>query len=230
MATEFPVTDEEIVALRVKLLRALASSTYPKESIGPIAANHKVTVDDVKSLVDGYGYPDKKMMAQAALELAVGGNPKPASPQQLVARRTAPPPDLSKADPPGWVIESVLADGEKASKARTRRLAVKIREQIAELRGLVNSEREEKKAAEKAAAEKARLLAEVKELEEQLAAKKAALRTPVKKASGTPAAKSDNAAIRAWAATQDMECPGFGRVPAAVREAYEAALSPEAGQ
>lgn len=239
---EFPVKDEDIKALRLKVLRALAVATYPKEAIAPLASQHGLTVPDLKSLIDGHGYPDKAAMARHVIELSNGtAVPAPADkPQRPLAAPAvvgAPPqfevfPRASATTPglPDARIETLLNAASKSEKARTRRLGVRVHELVAELRGLVNTEAQEREASAKERAEKERLLAEVKQLEEQLAAKKAALRTPVKKASGTPAAKSDNAAIRAWAATQDIECPGFGRVPAAVREAYEAAAHPEAGQ
>jgi hypothetical protein len=194
---EFPVNDEDIKALRLQILRALAVATYPKEAIGPLAAKH--------------GYPDKAEMARRVIELSgsVPAIPRPLPPAPGNTRSPGGPLDLPRAsnattpgsvEPPNLTHGTLLVAGEKSPKARTRRLAARIRAELAELRGLVQ------------------LLAEVKKLEEELAAKKAALRTPVKKA-----AASDNAAIRAWAAAKGIECTAFGRVPAAVREAYEAA-------
>lgn len=236
---EFPVNDEDIKALRVKLLRALAASTYPKEAIGPIAANNKLTVGDVKSLVDPYGFPDKVEMARHVLELtgeavAAPAAPSAARPPQRPPAERAPGGPLvpsqtlalDQAPPtvqvvPDQRVETLLNAASKSEKARTRRLGVRIHELIAELRGLVNSETAEREAAAKAAAEQAKLQAEVKQLEEQLAAKKAALSgKPKSTASALPAPPKD---IRAWAAANGVDCPAFGRLPGGVVAAYTAA-------
>jgi hypothetical protein len=256
---EFPVNDEDIKALRLRLLRALAAAQYPKEAIGPIAANNGLQVGDVKSLVNGYGYPDKGEMARHVIELS-GGKPAgpPATPQQVVARRPEPLPTITREQVVGPArpavsvapvpeqpaerpplsdaaaaalgvktdtrVETLLSAASKSSKARTRRLGVRIHELVAELRGLVNTETAEREAAEKAAAEQAKLRAEVEQLEQQLSAKKALLdkpssRTPKQAAAdGTPPKE-----IRAWAAANGIECPAVGRLPGAVVEAYEAA-------
>lgn len=244
---EFPVSDEDIKALRLKLLRALAASQYPKEAIGPIAANNGLTVGDVRSVVEAYGYPDKAEMARHVIELS-GGQPvarPPATPQEIVARRTDPPAppkfEVFKRGeeiaaeptvlgiPMDARVETLLNAARKSGKARTRRLGVKIHELVAELRGLVNSEAAEREEAEKAAAEKAKLRAEVEALERQLAAKKALLngkpaRAPKPKSAATgPIAEASPKEIRAWAAANGVECPAMGRVPAAVVTAFEAA-------
>lgn len=256
---EFPVNDADIKALRLKLLRALAAAAYPKEAIGPIAANNGLQVGDVKSLVGAYGYPDKAEMARHVIELS-GGKPagSPAAPPQVVARRPAPLPTITREQVVGPAravvsiasvpeqpaerpplsdaaaaalgvktdtrVETLLNAASKSSKARTRRLGVRIHELVAELRGLVNTETAEREAAAKAEEEKAKLRAEVEELEQQLSAKKALLGKPSSRASkpaavaGTPPKE-----IRAWAAENGVECPAFGRIPGSVVEAYAAA-------
>lgn len=231
--TNFPVSDDDIRALRVKVLRALAAAQYPKEAIGSIATNHQLTVPDVKSLVENYGWPDKSEMARFAIELTGGGDPRPVRPRPAPAvngdAAAVPRTPVPTPPPVDYRVDTLLAAGEKSSKARTRRLAVRIREQVAELRGLINSESAEREAAEKAAAEKERLRAEVKQLEEQLAAKRAALRegqqarrtAAVSSAAQGPASR--NAEIRDWASSQGIELNGRGRIPAAVVAAYDEA-------
>lgn len=231
----FPVKDDEIKALRIKILKALGVSQYPAQSIGSVASNNNLMVGDVKALVEGYGWPDPKAMASAAKELAAGQDPAtPVSPQELAARRTATlkettaAPVVRRADaaPPssqvGFTVDGLLGVGEKSEKARTRRLATKIREQVAELRGLVNTEAAEREAAEKAAAEKERLRAEVEQLEAQLAEKKAQL-SGKKKLAASRDRNGDAKQIREWAAAHSVDCPAFGRIPGDVREAYELA-------
>ena len=252
---EFPVNDADIKALRLKLLRALAAAAYPKEAIGPIAANNGLQVGDVKSLVGAYGYPDKAEMARHVIELSGG---KPAAPPQVAARRPEPLPTITREQVVGPArpvvsvasvpeqpaerpplsdasaaalgvktdtrVETLLNAASKSSKARTRRLGVRIHELVAELRGLVNTETAEREAAAKAEEEKAKLRAEVEALEQQLSAKKALLGKPSSRASkpaavaGTPPKE-----IRAWAAENGVEFPAFGRIPGSVVEAYAAA-------
>lgn len=231
---EFPVTDEGIKALRIKVLRALAAATYPKEAIAPLAASNGLTVDDLRSLVVAYGYPDKSEMARFVIELSGGDvarspQPGPVAPRVEVFDQS---PQTTAADAR---IETLLNAASKSGKARTRRLGVRIHELVAELRGLVNSESAEREAAAKADAEKAALLAEVKTLEDQLAAKKDALRIQqsAKRVAAIDAVgkapSTRNGRIRAWAAGQGIECTAFGRVPAAVIAAYDAEHTEQTG-
>lgn len=219
---EFPVKDEDIRALRLDVLRALSAAAYPKEAIPHVAQQRGLKVDDVRALVADYGWPDRKEMQRFAFEMEGKTPPKP-TPAQPVRNgggpRPAPLPQLA-GDP----IGALLAAGEKSAKKRGRHLAAKIREQLAELRDLVEVEAKERAAAEKAAAEKARLKAELKELEEQIAATRKALG----RKSRPEQRRSDNADIRAWATAQGMEVNPFGRIAAEVREAYDAAHPSEA--
>lgn len=235
--SNFPVTDEEIRALRIKVLRALAAAKYPREAIGTVAANNKLTADDVKVLVAQHGWPNPAAMAEAALELVGGTTPTPV-PRPRVDMRPAPAPEprpvisvASAAHPmppgqPGDRTEVLLSRAERSEKARTRRLAARVREQLAELLGLLNSEDAERQATARAAAEKEKLRAEVEQLEAELARKRAALKgsKPRQSTGKTEStAKHTPKAIREWAAENNVECSAFGRVPAEVYEAYDAA-------
>lgn len=235
----FPVTDEDITRLRIKILRALAAARFPREAIGAVALNNKLTVDDVKALVAQYGWPNAAQMAEAALELAGGGTPTPAPPKQVAKQVSAEPvargdvivpaPEpsavfqLAEAQPS--TNDGILAAAERSEKARTRRLATKVREQLAELRGLVNTEETERKATAAAAAEKARLRGEVEKLEAELAEKRAALKKAGGVAAATQPSVVDSKAVRAWAAENGIECKPFGRVSPDVVAAYDAAMS-----
>lgn len=212
--TNFPTSDVEIRALRVRVLRALGAAAHPKESIGIVAANHQLTVEDVRSLVDKHGYPDPKEMRRHAFELDTNGSVPPARPAP-----SAVPQQPAQA----LIIERLLGAGEKSAKARTRNLAKKIRGNVAELHGLVVAERKEAEAATAAAEERVRLRAEVEELERQLAEKKAKLRPTTTTKKATDAPKNSAAEIRAWAATHSVACPAFGRLPGDVIEAFELA-------
>lgn len=213
----FPTSDEDIRALRVKVLRALAAAQYPKESIGLVAASHKLTVDDVKSLVEKYGYPDAQAMRRHAFELSTSADQPQTARPTPAPRPTAPRPTAARQpDQQPNMVEALLATGERSTKARTRNLSKKIAEMLVDLRAAVLDERKAHEQAER----KARLKAEVAELERQLVEKKKALvgRKPGK-SSTTPAGNA--AEIRAWAAKHSVACPAFGRVPGDVVEAYE---------
>lgn len=234
MRTEFPVKDEDIQRLRVRVLRDLAASQYPREALASIAMKHDITFDDAKALVERHGWPEARSMGRAADALE-GKLPAPVPPApstgagfEVFDRKRAAPStrqDAPRPTPMANGTELLIVSAEKSAKARTRRLAAKVREDLGVLRDLVVAERKETEAAKVKAEETARLKAEVAELEQQLAAKKAALRPPSKpkQSQPKPASQRDSKAIRAWAAENGVECPGFGRVPQPVVEAYEAA-------
>jgi len=217
--TAFPTSDADIRALKVKILRALGAAKYPAQVIGSVAGNNNLTVDDVKAMVANHGWPDPQEMRRHAFELEGGNETSPRRPAPATA--TTAPAGGSAAVDEGRTILRLLTAGEKSEKARTRKLAGKIREQLNDLRDLVIVERKEREAAAEAAGERARLKAEVEDLERQLAEKRAKLRPAGAASSTTP---SGNAAkIRAWAAKHSVACPAFGRVPRDVVEAYELA-------
>lgn len=211
--SEFPTSDADIKALRVKILRALAASPHPRMAIGSVAGHNGLTVDDVKSLIKDYGWPEPHDMARHVLELQ--GQTPPAPPRP--AQPTPQPPAAQ-----GNGTERLLDAADKSSRARTRNLAAKIREHLKDLRELVILERREAEAADAAAAERARLKAEVDELEKQLAQKKALLKPSTPKKT-TPKASAGNRVIRDWAAAHGVACPSFGRIPRDVVEVYELA-------
>lgn len=113
-------------------------------------------------------------------------------------------------------LTALLDEAEESTVARHRRKAEKIRTLIAELRVDLEADRERREAEQRARDE-------VAELEKALADAKAALRAakggksvPITVGSGVPAA-----VLREWAASNGVECPKAGRVPSAVREAFE---------
>jgi hypothetical protein len=215
--TAFPVTDEDIRALRVKLLRALGAAKYPAQVIGSLAGNNNLTVDDVKALVANHGWPDPQEMRRHAFELE-GGTTVESRPRTVTspAKETDP-----KVEDEGRAILRILTAGEKSEKARTRKLAAKIRDEMNDLRDAVIGERKEREAAAEAAAERTRLETEVKRLEAELAAKRKLL-GPKSRMTRTSTTPNGNAAeIRAWAAAHSIACPATGRVPRDVVEAYE---------
>jgi hypothetical protein len=200
----FPVSDEAIRALRLKILRSLVAATYPEHALGSVAGHNDLTIDDAKAMVAAYGYPDHARMRNHILVLE-GKTPAPAP-----APKTA---DSHNA------VERLLAEAGKSKRARTKSLAAKILVQLNVLRQQVLTERQETEASVAAAVERARLKAEVDQLEAALAEKKKLLRPGAKAADPS----IDNKAIREWAAKHSVACPAFGRVPRDVIEAYELA-------
>lgn len=225
----FPVKDEEIQALRLKVLKALAAAQYPAQAIGSVAGNNGLTVADVRSLVDGYGYPDPREMSRFAFELEGKTPPAPQPDRKEVLRHggviTAPTPARPSMPPvvtvrPVDSIQLVIDAGLKSAKHRTRKLAEKVRADAAELRSTVNAEREEREAAEKKATEEALLRLEVDQLEKDLAAKRAKL-SQTKPPRSRDSGRSKE--IRAWAASQGIAVGASGRIPAELRAAYDKA-------
>ena len=232
MRTGFPVSDEEILALKVKVLRDLAAAQYPREALGAIALKYDLSFDDARALVQQHGWPEARSMGKAAdvLEGKIPAEPeRPKVPlngasgartTESASALAAPP----KPTPNANGTELMIAAAEKSTKARTRRLAIKVRKDLAELQGLVVAERKEAEAAQVKAEETARLKAEVAELELELAQKKALLRPTAAKRSEPAKPRDDSAKkIRAWAADNDIACAASGRVPQQVVEAYQAA-------
>lgn len=224
--SEFPTSDADIRALRIKILRALSAMDYPAQAIGSVAGRHQLTVDDVKSMVAAYGWPDPKEMRRYAFELEVGNIPGKSVPP--AARPPVPQPVPQQPSAQALALERLLNAAERSPRARTKKLAARIRANLNDLRELVIDERKASEAAAAKAAEQARLKAEVAALEAQLAKKKAELRPgggpgPKSRESTTPAGNAK--AIRAWASKHSVECPERGRVPRDVVEAYELATA-----
>lgn len=189
------------------LLRDLTGHRYPKEHIGNVAMKHSLTVDELRDIATRYGYPERDKMLWALDEM---NKPKLVTP--------------TKAQPQDDDVEQLLDRGDKSTKARTRKLAERTRELLRQLREIVDEETRAAATAEAEAKRKAELQAEVDRLEAELAAKKAALRgnTPAT-AKAKTAAGGDAKAIRAWAANTGIDCPARGRIPAQIREQYDAA-------
>ena len=218
MRTEFPVSDAGILKLKIQILRELSAAPYPREALPLLAAKHGITVDDAKALVERHGWPDAGAMGRA-VEVLDGR--APAAPPPKVAGNGIASSSSISVTVPGNAAEQMIASAEKSTKAHTRRLAIRIRKDLAELQGLVVAERKEAEAARVKANETARLKAEVADLERQLAQKKAALRP----AGAKPKAKrtEDAKQIRAWAAEQGIDCPALGRLPVDVVMEYRRA-------
>lgn len=112
-------------------------------------------------------------------------------------------------------IAALIATAQQSTRARTRNRADKVSDLIADLRTTLAAEREEDDRRESARKE-------VQRLEKALAEAKATLR------GGSPTTLDVDSSVsaadlREWAKANGVECGPIGRVPASVREQYEAA-------
>ena len=185
----------------------MTATTMPREKVHQIvsslARGRTITATADRTLVDAaivrkvgerYGYPDLGKLADAAEQLL---NPAAATPP-AEAPHALPPTPLTRA--------RLIPD--------LARHVAKVDAAMAALSVAVDAY--DAQAAKRA--EKAAKRAKVAELTEQLRAAKAALRpTP------QPAVGPSAATIRAWAREQGLTVPNVGRVPAAIREQYQAA-------
>lgn len=117
-------------------------------------------------------------------------------------------------------ITALLVRADQSDRTRTRSKAAKVRGLLDDLRSALSIEREEDARREKARKD-------IERLERELAAAKSALR------GGSPASITvgdgiSAAELRSWAKANGIDCPPMGRIPATVREAYEAADEAEA--
>lgn len=115
----------------------------------------------------------------------------------------------------------LLARAEASNDPQLRRLAATVRDAMREIPERLANAREA-----------AALAAEIRQLKKQLAAKEAryceltgeqAPTPPAAPASRRVKVKTKRPGIRAWAASQGLDCPANGRIPKAVETAYDEA-------
>ncbi|NUO57267.1 MAG: hypothetical protein HOV78_11415 [Hamadaea sp.] len=192
----------------------------PRETVLDLASNH--------------GYPDQSKLSWAADVLATKldeqakvmperapERPEPTPRPVAAVPRPAPAPaPAAKADD----IQALLSSAKEHQSKRIQRAAEKVTDDIARLRDLIQEDERKHAERRRLEKEKAAARAEVERLEAQLAAAKAKLggAKVATRSTGTPAKE-----IRAWARANGVDCPGTGRVPANVVDAYKAA-HPEA--
>jgi hypothetical protein len=175
---------------------AIVSDLAHGRSVIDVAARHHISAEAVKDIRNQHG-DDLGALAKSAdrLRAEIGHAPV-----------------IDAAGTP--VTDQTLILLEKA--AALPKLATKAARCIALLTDIRNGMADAEKA-EKLAAIIARRKADLAEAERQLAELKA---TSVKKVTG---GEPTSAQIRAWAATNGVDCPAFGRVPQSVVEAWKAA-------
>lgn len=121
----------------------------------------------------------------------------------------------AEVHPPAEAFEQMLRAAEESSKQKTRTLAARVRQLIAELGDQVAVEAEARVAE-----------ARVQKLREQLAeaeAKLRSIRSPVAAAVSGDDQAAIGRAVRAWARTNGVEVASHGRVAAVVVEQWRAA-------
>ncbi len=182
---------------------AIAQQLAGGARVDDVVAAFAVTRKDVMNAGFDHGlrYIEGKdtfaMIDKAATMLRVAGS----------AAGTPTPTALPKPTP----SKGVIALGLECPDAKVRRAAEKARDAVEVLRGLLA-----------AWEDRASARADVARLEAELAAAKARLTGRPATPSTAGTSTTDNREVRAWAAEQGIACPARGRVPQAVRDAYEA--------
>lgn len=143
--------------------------------------------------------------------------PQAAKPEPQTTEPQSEPRPVDELD-----FEALRQAADASGVPRLQRAVVKVRDLAAELRtDLAEHTRESKLRAEQTALE-CRLAA----IKEQLRPRRtqSALPTAAAGAEGGQA-PLDTKAVRAWAATQGLDCPARGRLPGAVTDAYRQAAT-----
>jgi DNA-binding protein H-NS len=113
----------------------------------------------------------------------------------------------------------LLKTAETSGIPRAERLAHTIREKLAELAALMEGTAEQRRLQ----AEIDVLQKHLNERKAELAAAKAGRPATAPTSEAAPTGKRDSKAIRAWAAETGVTCPGHGRIPGYVMDAYDKA-------
>lgn len=222
--------------VKAAILRTLADAAHPRLEAPNLAHRFNMTVEDVHAIATAHGgieQPARMLRAAEALEKGIQPVDAPDDEPTLSPRARGgvicqngglpTPPNIPAGSSVEHVAKIVLAEAAQSQKARTRNLAQRIRNQLADLQVLLDKERMAAAAEEKAAEEKAQARAEVERLERQLREAKAKLTgkaaTTAAASDGGPTSKE----IRAWARENGVHCPATGIVPTSVRDAYTAA-------
>lgn len=166
----------------------------------------------VSRIVGDHGGPDMGRLAKAAEDLRA----------QLGAEGVAADaPTVQPAKPAPDRLATLTAEAARIGSAKLTRRAQWIGEKLDELADdlLVAGKVYDADATRRAEADKLR--AELAELRTRQAEVRAKLAPGVDPWAQHPA--GSNAAVRAWAKGAGVPCPAFGKIPKAVRSAWEAA-------
>ena len=238
MTTKADLTIEQ----RIALLRHLAEG----KSLEAVALILHCDRSDVLDVASKHGYPDHEKMAWAAdvleekadAEARPAPHPDPAAVIRTAGRTQTPaggastPPSAGPAPRPQRLpasaaggatphvdrIRVLIDEGKAHSTKKIQAAAERAETAVRRLRELVDADRAREAERKRRAEERAKAEAEVRALEAQLAEARAKLRpaSPATAGDGPSAAE-----VRAWARANNVDCPATGRVPRAVREAYD---------
>jgi hypothetical protein len=216
------------------------------ESAKTITTNTDYTIDLVGRVLHEHAGNDRTRAHQLVLEYqertqavaaARGLNappaprvqPRPAAP--AAAKTPAAPentepqitgPQITETEPVGTLeFESLLQAADATGVPRLQRAATKIRDLITELRtDLAQHTREATLRAEQA-----KLEAQLAAIKEQLRPQRTQPIPPTASSTEAGPAPLDAKAVRAWAQKQGLYCPARGRIPDAVTDAYQQAVT-----
>lgn len=217
---------------RIALLKHLVNDKTPEA----VATILNITRDQVVEVARHHGYPEKQKM-EWAIDILVekATNAETAAIPAGTTVRVAPakPTPAAPASAPAAVasltkpdeIRILLNTAKGHPSKRIQTAADRVFDQLDKLRALIREDEEKNAEKRRQAAEREKARAEVKRLEEELRAARAKLRGKDAEPSTTDSDDDSPSArqIRAWANENEVDCPATGRVPAAVREAYDAA-------
>lgn len=220
---------------RLTILKHLAGGKH----VQVVATIVHLDSEIVRQVAQSHGYPDLEKLKWAVDvvqknidDARTADIPKGTAPSPRVASvpsqpTTAAAPTSAPAKPDEFRV--LINTAKNHDRARIQKLADRILDDLAKLRGLIDAEQEAYQARQRVAQEKAVARAEVERLEQQLREAKAKLH-PSKKTS-TSESTDDGASaseVRSWAIQQGIEVPGRGRLPQEVRDAYDEAHHQEA--
>lgn len=229
-------------ATKIAVLKHLCND----KSFDFVSTVTRLSEEQVRDVATTHGYPREDSMRRAIGILEKQSDatadlaPKPEAPRPAAATGTRPPvaaaaprpattspssvtaPEARPVGPPDE-IQVLLNTAKGHPSKRIQNAANRVFDDLDRLRALIREDQEKHAARRQAEAEKAQVRAEVERLQRQLADAKAKLRGTSSATTPTRDGGPSIAEIRAWAKANGVECPGRGRLPAAVHEAYEAA-------
>lgn len=191
-----------------------------------------LTAEQVQAIAETYG-PDIDKMGWAIDELTAdldrirASRPRTNGKAATVRRSVGDPRPVSRvARPVKTAADTLIHAASESSKARTRKLGVKIAGLLGDLSARLEAERQEAEAQAAEAAADAERQERIKQLEAQKAKvdkELRALRCRTRSTKTAPPLGAPAPVVREWAKENNIECPTHGKVPNRVRDQYDAA-------
>lgn len=209
MAVTLEATAARLTRDEAKILAHYAAG----ESVDEVAASTGVPRGDIALAIDALARNNRNlaqnlaMAWQRANPASANGRPPPAPP--------APAQTVAAIQKATDTIADLITRAVASEVPRLVRLADKIQDEVDQL----EEQLEEHERGRALRSEAEQLEARLNEIKQQLGVKRAASTA----AAPTGVRRTDNKAIREWAAANGIDCPGRGRIPAAVVARYEEA-------